>query len=305
MKHLTLRTPTFLYLEESFKEWLSILGYSGSTVYRLPVLIREFMHHLENKGIQQTEGIDEEQVKLFMDYSRQRKKLRTGGGLSNSHLNKQLQAIKTFGRYLRETGRHSFPLDLLQYKTPRSIKAILTPEEIKLLYRAAAPTPYGLRDKVMLGVYYGCGLRRNEGLQLDVNDVLLERGMLYVRKGKNFTERYVPLNPEVIKDMAWYLHQVRPQLLHTDKPDTAFFISQRGGRIDGLSMCLRLKKLQTDSSDNELQQKEIGLHTLRHSIATHLLQGGMRLERIAQFLGHKSIESTQIYTHLAHEPLIG
>jgi integrase/recombinase XerD len=160
---------------------------------------------------------------------------------------------------------------------------------------------YGLRDRMMLGIYYGCGLRCNEGLQLDVNDILIERGLLYVRKGKNFTERYVPMNTEIIKDVSIYLNEVRPQLVRKEKQGSHLFISQRGDRINAQSLSLRLHKLQQDSNDTVLQQKEIGLHTLRHSIATHLLMQGMKLERIAQFLGHKSIESTQIYTHLAHE----
>jgi len=170
-----------------------------------------------------------------------------------------------------------------------------------MLYHAAENTPYGIRDKAMLGIYYGCGLRRNEGLQLDLNDILFERALVYVRAGKNYTERYVPIQEQVLQDLSQYLQQARPGLLVKTTTQPALFVSQRGDRPDAQSLYLRLKKLQQDAGEASLQNKTIGLHTLRHSIATHLLMQGMKLERIAQFLGHKSIESTQIYTHLAHE----
>jgi integrase/recombinase XerD len=80
-----------------------------------------------------------------------------------------------------------------------------------------------------------------------------------------------------------------------------FFVSQRGLRMNGQSMLLRLKILIQRVDNTELQSKEVGLHTLRHSIATHLLQNGMKLEAIAKFLGHSSLESTQIYTHLIEQ----
>ena len=153
----------------------------------------------------------------------------------------------------------------------------------------------------MLSIYYGCGLRRNEGLQLDMNDILFDRALVYVRAGKNYTERYVPANGQVLQDISQYMQQARPAFLLENDKEPALFISQRGQRPDSQSLFFRLKKLQMDTNEASLQNKNIGLHTLRHSIATHLLMGGMKLERIAQFLGHKSIESTQIYAHLAHE----
>jgi len=86
-----------------------------------------------------------------------------------------------------------------------------------------------------------------------------------------------------------------------EKKSEALFISQRGSRIAGQSMLLRLKALQNRTGNPNLIEKEIGLHTLRHSIATHLLSSGMKLELISKFLGHSSLESTQIYTHILEE----
>ena len=157
----------------------------------------------------------------------------------------------------------------------------------------------GLRDRAMMAVYYGCGLRRNEGVSLDVSDVLIKEKLLYVQKGKGYRERYVPMSEAVKEDLENYIHVGRNCLL-TYGPqikEQALFLSIRGKRMDGNSLIMRLKELVKVARIN----KSIGLHTLRHSIATHLLQSGMALENVSRFLGHQSLESTQIYTHMVNE----
>ena len=154
------------------------------------------------------------------------------------------------------------------------------------------------RDRAMLAIYYGCGLRRNEGVCLNAGDINFDRAMVHVRKGKNYRERFVPISKTSLKYLQDYVYDHRPVLLQGNKSES-FFVSQREGRVQGQTLLLRLKYLQHQSENEDLIEKEIGLHTLRHSIATHLLQGGMKLDSIARFLGHSSLESTQIYTHLA------
>jgi integrase/recombinase XerD len=156
-----------------------------------------------------------------------------------------------------------------------------------------------LRDRAMLAVYYGCGLRNGEGVNLDVDDVHFDQQLLHVRKGKNYKERLVPLSSHTIEHLQNYLYDARPFLL-LNKTD-ALFLSNSGKRLSGQMMLLRLKVLIQLTGNTELQHKDIHVHTLRHSIATHLLQNGMSLEKIKEFLGHTSLESTQIYTHLIGE----
>jgi integrase/recombinase XerD len=150
----------------------------------------------------------------------------------------------------------------------------------------------------MLAIYYGCGLRRNEGVCLNVGDINFDRALVHVRKGKNYKERFVPISKASLKYLQDYIYDYRPELLHGSKAE-ALFLGYYGKRMGGQSLLLRLKYLQQQTENLDLIEKEIGLHTLRHSIATHLLQAGMKLEYIARFLGHGSLESTQIYTHLA------
>jgi site-specific recombinase XerD len=178
-----------------------------------------------------------------------------------------------------------------------NVKDIFTKAEIKALYEAIGIDTLGLRDRAMLAVYYGCGLRRSEGLNLDVKDVLLDRNLLYVRKGKNYTERYVPMTAAVKEDLKEYIECARPMLVKTSTH--ALFLSQNGTRVIGETMLERLHQLKEKAGIG----KDAALHSLRHSIATHLLQSGMELEKIKQFLGHSSLESTQIYTHIMNETM--
>jgi integrase/recombinase XerD len=262
-----------------FPEWLELIGYSATTVYNLPNHLREFLHWLENQ--------------------------RREGGLSQNHLNKYIQALKLFSKYIRSTGQGSFTLDMMMIRSESPYldgnKDILTVQEIQGLYRACDYTPYtplALRDKAMLSVFYGCGLRRNEGVMLDTEDILFDKKLLYVRKGKHYRERYVPMNEKTIGDLANYLYDGRPYIVR-GKNNCSFFVSDRlGARMQGQSLMARLKKLQ--KFNDNLQNKDFGLHTLRHSIATHLLQAGMKLQDIATFLGHKTLDSTQIYTHIMY-----
>ena len=159
------------------------------------------------------------------------------------------------------------------------------------------------RDRAMLAIFYGCGLRRNEGVNVDLSDINFDRSILHVRKGKNNKERMVPISKASLKHLQGYIYDHRHQLIRSK--EEALFLSQQGKRMQGQSMLLRLKKLQYLTGDLDLLNKEIGLHTLRHSIATHLLSAGMKLESISRFLGHSSLESTQIYTHLLEEETTG
>lgn len=302
MKQLNVTNKEFSHLEHSFREWLEVLGYASTTVYGLPNCIHEFLYWLEHKNICRAKDITSDLTDRYFDYLINRSNTRRNGGLSNGHIAKHLQAIKRFSTYLRQTSQGGFTIERMTPKQERLIKDVLSLDEIKQLYDACENTVYGLRDKMMLSIFYGCGLRRNEGVQLDVQDVLLERQMIYVREGKNNTERYVPIQGNILKHIAHFVQHERTLLISQKNPhEQALFISQRGERVDGQSLMQRLKKIIERTQNEHIAQKNIGLHSLRHSIATHLLMGGMKLERIALFLGHKSTESTQIYTHVAAE----
>ena len=307
MKQLSLQTAHYQYLEKHFSEWLDILGYSASAVYILPTHLREFFYYLEQHGILHINQITTHDIHAYYRYLSQRPNQVHGGGLSNNSLNKHQNALRKFGEYLFQMGRMEMPFeDLVKEQTLERSIMPFSVREIKQLYEAAQPQNsayqqdcFAMRDKAMLSVFYGCGLRRNEGYHLDVSDINFDQKRVHVRKGKNYKERFVPFSKTTSKHLQTYLYDARPYLLKTTKTE-AFFLSQRGKRMEAQSMALRLRVLGGRVPNIGEENDKLTLHNLRHSIATHFLQGGMSLEQISLFLGHSSLESTQVYTHLIH-----
>jgi integrase/recombinase XerD len=317
MKQLTLQSEAYRYIIASFKEWLQTIGYSEQTVYQLPNYIQEFLFFAESKGYAglwqiNNDLIKEHYYKLKLRPNKRRAACpaKGGGGLSNSYLNKHLQAFEKFSDYLRQNGRLLLPkLDIQTEENNSEVTDILTQEEIKLLFKITYENyeqqkndrgivyyeAMQLRDRAMLCIFYGCGLRRNEVVHLDINDIHFEKSVVHVRKGKGYKERMVPITKQSVEHLQNYLYDARPYFCN-DKNE-AFFVTHYGKRLGGTMMLRRLQQLIQLTNNAALIQKDIHLHTLRHSIATHLLQNGMKLERIKEFLGHSSLESTQIYTH--------
>jgi integrase/recombinase XerD len=315
MKKLNLTNQSFRYIEKSFREWLDILGYSPTTVYNMPNLIRELLYYLQEKGIANIKELDITDIETYYQKLKERGNQRRGGGLSSAHLNKHIQALRKFTEYLRKVGR--LELSDINLKNEETTPKViyLTEEETRQLFAATYKTSTGkpnipqrvleaikARDRAMLAIYYGCGLRRNEGVHVDVGDINFDRSMLHVRKGKNYKERFVPISKGNLKHLTEYIYDYRAELLRGNKSEALFIAYNHSKRMQGQSLMVRLKVLQYHTEDRDLQEKEVGLHTLRHSVATHLLQAGMKLESISRFLGHSSLESTQIYTHLAGLP---
>jgi len=309
MKSLPLKNASFRFIEQSFKEWLDILGYAPSSVYNLPNHIRELLHYLEQQGINHIKELEVRHIYEHYEKLKERSNQRRSGGISNGHLNKHIQALRKFTDYLRKVGRIQLPALKLENQEADRKPFYLTEQEIEALFKASEQRPEIVnmteatllamqsRDRAMLAVFYGCGLRRNEGVHLNLSDINFDKAVLHVRKGKNYKERFVPISKRSLKHLQEYIYDHRSELARSSID--ALFLSQRGFRMHGQSMIIRLKSLQYKTNDLTLQEKEMGLHTLRHSIATHLLSAGMKLESISRFLGHSSLESTQIYTHLA------
>ena len=282
-------------LPKSFEKWLKTLGYAESTVYLSVRYVNDFFFYLKSLDIETLEQIQPAALNSYHKHLQTRPQKKQSGGLSNNYITSNINALKRFTKYLQETGRPSFEIPIKTKPDKETDKSILTREEIKALYKACSNDVYGIRDKAILSIYYGCGLRRSEGANLDVKDVLLKEKLVYVRTGKGYKERYVPMTEAVKEDLENYLYQAREHLLNGLYTNhQAFFISYRATRMSGNALLTRLHYLTDKAQIN----KPVGLHTLRHTIATHLLQSGLTLEEVSRFLGHSSLESTQIYTHI-------
>lgn len=250
-----------------------------------------FFYYQEATGKLSLEQLSATDANGFIDL------LLTKGIYSNGHINKQIQALKLLSKYLRETRRSDTGFNLQRLEEKRNKPVWLTKSEMQQLYDAIPDTVLGVRDKAMLAVYYGCGLRLNEGACLDLKDIDSTKKVLHVRKGKHYKERFVPVAEKNFEEIKLYVDYARPQLLQGNKSTALFIGANKGVQMDKQSLYIRIKTLVRKAAI----KKKAGTHTLRHSIATHLLQSGMKLERIQQFLGHADLDSTQIYTHLLNE----
>lgn len=313
MKKTHLKSTNFNYLQKSFAEWLDVMGYAGATIKSYPFYVRELFHYLEQKHIDHITQIKPRHVSDFLKYLQQRSNLKYGGGLSTSTINGCITALNLFAHYVNQTGKHILDIHPRRLENQSDERTILTGAEIKALYEASfEPHPtfnslaMGQRDRAIIGIFYGCGLRKTEGSKLNISDIDLLKRVVFVKHGKGAKQRYVPIATRHYEDIRAYLEEGRYWFLQDNRTawhvkkgvqkeytdDEAFFLNGKGQRMQ--SFYQRLDYLKEKAGI----EKSFSTHNLRHSIATHLLQSGMPIEEIAKFLGHSSLESTQIYTHI-------
>jgi integrase/recombinase XerD len=288
-------------LNEEYKQWLATIGFADSSVNSFPMYVNELLIFTGNTSI------TAQLIQTYFEQFKQRNNKTRGGGLSANHINKCVVAINNFIKFLNVTNKASINLKLQKVKTNNKSPEVYTKQEIQQLYKATFninsnkrlnKKAYQQRDRAMLAVYYGCGLRKNEGNNLIVDAIDFSAKMVYVSKGKGSKERYVPIAEQGLQDIEAYINYGRLYFLKTvDSKETSLFINAAGKPMQNFSNRLQLLREEINIL------KPLSLHTLRHSIATHLLQNGMSLEHIKTFLGHSSLESTQIYTHIINESI--
>jgi integrase/recombinase XerD len=207
-------------------------------------------------------------------------------------------ALKTFFTWLEITEQIDYnPISGMKFKRPKqNVREPLTTEEIQQLFEAATT----LKQTALLHIFYSCGLRRSEGEALNINDVHFKNQLLYVREGKGAKRRVVPMTEKVSKELEEYYLQDRcSNKSKKVKDEDAFILNRISNRMTGD----QLNKLLKEILDKAGITKEVTLHHLRHSIATHILQSGMSMEYVRDFLGHSFLETTQIYAKPKAEQL--
>ena len=214
-----------------------------------------------------------------------------------------LSGIKSFYKYmLMEDIIKDDPSELLESpKIQRKLPDTLSYENInKLISAIDLSRPDGARNKAILEVLYGCGLRVSELTELKLSNLYLDIEFIKVT-GKGSKERLVPIGGEAIKAMKIWVEQVR---VHTDikkGEEDMVFLNRRGSRLSRVYIFMLIKQLAETTG----LKKTISPHTFRHSFATHLVEGGADLRAVQEMLGHESITTTEIYTHLDREFLKG
>lgn len=210
---------------------------------------------------------------------------------------RKLTAVKNFHKYLLATNRVKVDeaLTIERPKLRKALPNVLTVEEVDLLLNIKTDTPFDYRNKAMLELLYGTGLRITEMLDLKLGDVDFENCIVRCF-GKGSKERIVPIGEYIIDSLNNYLEYGRNRLLK-NKTSDFLFLNSRGGRISRFSFFKILKKLLREKGI----KKDVSPHSLRHSFATHMLENGADLRSIQELLGHSDIATTRIYTHITNK----
>lgn len=218
-------------------------------------------------------------------------------GLSSSSQARLISALKTFYKYLLlENIVQNDPTALLEApRLQRAIPSVLSYEDIHaMLATIDLSTPLGLRNRAILEVLYACGLRVSELCDLRLSNLFLDVEFIRII-GKGNKERIVPIGADAIKHLRFYLNSARLQLPEIKKGHENYvFLNRRGARLSRVMVFLIVK----EAAEKAEIAQEVSPHTFRHSFATHLLEGGADLKAIQDMLGHESILTTEIYTHL-------
>lgn len=234
---------------------------------------------------------------LIIDYIM---RMKSGQEYASSTVARKVAAIKSFFHYLVDIGMleddPTATLDSprIRKRLPKAISA----EELEILLAEPAEeeTPKALRDRALLEVLYGTGLRVTELVSLDVDDVNLASNTLRVVRPKDNAERIVPIHERAIEPLREYLERARIQLLR-DPQEPALFLNHRGNRLTRQGLWLIVKHYVREVGISE----DITPHTLRHTFATHLVEKKADLEYVQELLGHANISTTQVYTQVSAE----
>jgi len=212
-----------------------------------------------------------------------------------------ISGIKSFYRFLMlEKVVDTDPSELLESpRLGRKLPEVLTQDEvIKIIDSVDLSKPEGERDKAILEVLYGCGLRVSEVIGLRISDLHFNEGLIVVT-GKGNKQRLVPVGDVAQKQILIYKDQVRIHQSPVKKAENILFLNNRGGPLSRQMIFIMVRR----QAEMAGIRKKISPHTFRHSFATHLVQNGADLRAVQQLLGHVSITTTEIYTHLNQEDL--
>ncbi len=257
--------------------------------------IAEFATFLEAQGITSWADVTPRLVEAWLgDLAR--------AGIAATSISRRLYEVRGFFRFLEKRG-YIDENPLVSVRGPRlgrRLPRYLTVDEVFALLRAVdGDTPYALRDRALLELLYATGLRLGELVALNVDDVHLARREVLVREGKGGEPRLALFGEAAALALRTYLERGRPALLNPQCPSPALFLNRYGQRLSRRSVTTLLQRYARKAG----LRKHVTPHMLRHSFATHLMEGGADVREVQELLGHKSPVTTQIYTHVSQQHL--
>lgn len=299
---ITLASDSYCQLLKDYNHYTNVLGYSynGAEIKYSNAL--EFLTWLEQQNITAIKNVSTAHIKAYYEYLKNRPHKKQEGVLNLRTVHHHMQNLRQMFSMLQARGDIiKNPMSIVKYsdqKKRTSSRTILTLDEIKQVYKAAETQ----QERAILSLAYGCGLRAMELVAVNTNDFLMSADILIVPSGKGNKRRVIPLSPQVKKDIEIYIGDERTLYTINDN-EKALLLNIKGVRLRRYT-CRNILKKIIDRTDNEtIQQKNITIHHLRHSIATHLLERGIAVEHVRTFLGHSQLETTEIYTRVSKQQL--
>ncbi|GIN07314.1 tyrosine recombinase XerC [Shouchella clausii] len=256
--------------------------------------VQQFAAFMSAAGIAEIKDVKHQDVRLFISELVDKKYARKS-------IARKLSALRSFGKFLMEEG-HISENPFLHTHLPKQktrLPTFLYEEEMEhWLLALPANKPLEKRDKAIIELLYATGMRVSECsmLALDQWDRVSETVRVF---GKGRKERYVPVGKMAVSAVESYIHEARPKLLRANDPTSHLFLNYRGGALSDRS----IRKIVEKRLDEAAMQKKISPHAIRHSFATHLLNAGADLRAVQELLGHQSLKTTQVYTHVSKERL--
>ncbi len=282
------------FLLERFNDHLAVeKGASPRTNEAYMHDLARFATFCHIKGAHKPEGVN---AKILREYVYHLKDL----GLSSSSIRRNISSVRSYFRFMLGEGELvADPSERLEApKGWRTLPEVLTVDETeKLISAPQLEEPLAFRDRAMFEIAYGAGLRVSEWISISTKDVLMEDHLVRVF-GKGSKERLVPIGRKAIGAVAIYLRELRPKL-EKGQGKGVLFLNSRGEPLSRMGAWKILRKYVEKAGIT----KPVSPHTLRHSFATHLLEGGADLRAVQEMLGHADISTTQIYTHVDREYL--
>ena len=291
----------------SFHDYLTTLGGHAKNIRAKYLHLKEFFEFMESRKVFELQNITSLEVSAFYAHLQVRGSRRDGHPITERFVFRFMRIVQEYFGYALAMGKitvHPASHLRLRSRRQRGKRPVFTQDNIRELYRACAT----LQQRAILHLAYGCGLRVSEVSALNVGDIRTEEHMVIVRSGKMGKRRIVPVNGKISAELKEFIFsdERKKELTHCglycDEAAVHLFYNHTGGRMKKWTLNKRLKEMmgRTDFGKRLIDEElsKIGVHTLRHSIATHLLENGMRLELVRQFLGHNQVETTEIYTHV-------
>jgi len=279
---------------EGFRDYLALEA--GNSAHTIENYLRDLRRFVQFSETRKTRSPNTVTRALLRDFVFLLKDL----GLSPATIRRQVSALHTyFGFLIGEGLLTDDPSDRLETpKRGRTLPEVLSVAEVEAMLASPSPDqPLGWRDRALLELGYGAGLRVTELCTLGVQDLLLSEGLVRVF-GKGGKERLVPIGRKVIGPVSVYLNQTRPSL-DRGKGAGRVLLNARGAPLSRVGAWGIIKRIATQAG----LKKRVTPHTLRHSFATHLLEGGADLRAVQEMLGHVDLSTTQIYTHVDRDYL--